>query len=390
MSRGFVKEGDQEETPIVTPRAVLPDGTPNYVTPTGLELLKQERETLVSEQEANKDNRIQYNYLTAKILQIDERINSAEIVDNTNKNNGEIRFGAWVTYLNGQNQKQTIRIVGVDEADAVHGKISFLSPLAKALTGHKKEEKVEFQRPNSAEILQIESVFYGEEGTAFVVEIAPTKELTAQERLAAMIREKNKPTEAAIEIEPADADEENDEDEIDETADKERFIQEKKKEENEFLPLVNERGNMVGRAFRWQCHEGNKLLHPTVHLYIKNSKGEMFLQKRPSWKKIEPGKWDVAVGGHVKLLEKTEAALIREAEEELKLKNFKAKFVKSYVYESAVEKELVHIYFLKYDGDLSPTDETDGGRFWPMEEIKANLKKKVFTSWFEKEIGWIS
>ena len=68
MSRGFVKEGDQEETPIVTPRAVLPDGTPNYVTPTGLELLKQERETLVSEQEANKDNRIQYNYLTAVIL----------------------------------------------------------------------------------------------------------------------------------------------------------------------------------------------------------------------------------------------------------------------------------------------------------------------------------
>ncbi|MDD6582015.1 MAG: NUDIX domain-containing protein [Bacteroidales bacterium] len=147
---------------------------------------------------------------------------------------------------------------------------------------------------------------------------------------------------------------------------------------------------MVGRAFRWQCHEGNKLLHPTVHLYIKNSKGEMFLQKRPSWKKIEPGKWDVAVGGHVKLLEKTEAALEREAEEELKLKNFKAKFVKSYVYESAVEKELVHIYFLKYDGDLSPTDETDGGRFWSMDEIKTNLKKKVFTPWFEKEFGWIS
>ena len=55
-----------------------------------------------------------------------------------------------------------------------------------------------------------------------------------------------------------------------------------------------------------------------------------------------------------------------------------------------MEKELVHIYFLKYDGDLSPTDETDGGRFWSMDEIKTNLKKKVFTPWFEKEFGWIS
>lgn len=50
MSRGFVKEGDQEEVPIVIPRANLPDGVTNYVTPNGFEELKQEHKSLIEEQ----------------------------------------------------------------------------------------------------------------------------------------------------------------------------------------------------------------------------------------------------------------------------------------------------------------------------------------------------
>ncbi len=49
MSRGFVKEGDQEETPLVTPRAHLPAGVVNFVTPKGLEELKEEQSALIEE-----------------------------------------------------------------------------------------------------------------------------------------------------------------------------------------------------------------------------------------------------------------------------------------------------------------------------------------------------
>ena len=60
---------------------------------------------------------------------------------------------------------------------------------------------------------------------------------------------------------------------------------------------------------------GSKLLHPVVHLHVFNSKGELYLQRRPDWKDIQPGKWDTAVGGHIDLGENVETALKREVKE---------------------------------------------------------------------------
>lgn len=160
--------------------------------------------------------------------------------------------------------------------------------------------------------------------------------------------------------------------------------EETKKEE--WFPLVDEAGVTVGKATRKECHSGRKWLHPVVHLHIFNHAGALYLQKRALTKDIQPGKWDTAVGGHVDYGETIEEALRREVREELGIVGFTPEFVKRYVFESAIEKELVHTFRTCYDGPFTPdTAELDEGRFWTMEEILSALGKEVFTPNFERE-----
>ena len=138
----------------------------------------------------------------------------------------------------------------------------------------------------------------------------------------------------------------------------------------EMFPLVDEQGNITGAATRGECHSGSKLLHPVIHLHVFNSQGELYLQKRPEWKDIQPGKWDTSVGGHIDLGESVEMALRREVREELGITEFTPETVTHYVFESSREKELVFVHKTVYDGEIHPSDELDGGRFWTIEEIK--------------------
>ena len=82
-------------------------------------------------------------------------------------------------------------------------------------------------------------------------------------------------------------------------------------------------------------------------------------------------------------------ALIREVRDELGITDFAPETITSYVFESAREKELVFVHKTVYDGEIHPSDELDGGRFWRTEEIKENIGKGIFTPNFEQEIGRI-
>ena len=157
----------------------------------------------------------------------------------------------------------------------------------------------------------------------------------------------------------------------------------------ELFPVVDASGTVIGRATRGECHGGSMLLHPVVHLHLFNSRGELYLQHRPLWKDIQPGRWDTAVGGHVDYGETIDEALRREVREELGITDFQPERVAVYEFRSERERELVHVYRTVYDGAVCPSEELDGGRFWTPEEIRANLGRGVFTPNFEGEVDRI-
>ena len=166
MSRGFVKEGDQEEIPVLTPRAYLPEGAVNYVTQIGMDELLEEKRRLTSERERlsdtdEKERRIASNHLNAKLQLMNERILTAKIIDLDKQSPDEVWFGATVTLrINGEAKLQKYQIVGVDEADVSRGKISFVSPIAKILTGKEVGEKATLKLANGERTFEIVEIAY--------------------------------------------------------------------------------------------------------------------------------------------------------------------------------------------------------------------------------------
>ena len=148
-------------------------------------------------------------------------------------------------------------------------------------------------------------------------------------------------------------------------------------EDEELLPEVDEQGNVVGSISRKHCHDGSKTLHPVVHLHLVDTEGRIFLQLRPSWKKIQPDRWDTAVGGHISF---------GESEEETGLVKLKATKIGQYVFESEVEKELVYVFL--YRGEIQApklSEEVADGRYWTHEEITQVMGQGILTPNFEQE-----
>lgn len=166
MSRGFVKEDDQEDIPIVPQRAFLPEGVTNFVTQAGMSQLLSEQQMLISEKDnlsstSESEKRIALNYINAKLQLLNNRIAEARIVNLKEQPQKEIRFGALVTLRTEVSDKiQTFQIVGVDEADISKGKISFISPVAKSLINKKIGDKVVLKRAKEDIVFEILDITY--------------------------------------------------------------------------------------------------------------------------------------------------------------------------------------------------------------------------------------
>ncbi|WP_075590129.1 septation protein IspZ [Labilibacter marinus] len=166
---------------------------------------------------------------------------------------------------------------------------------------------------------------------------------------------------------------------------KKKKVQSKYQEE-EWLPIVDDEGAVLGKMPRSVAHKKSMILHPVVHIQVFNAKGELYLQKRAENKLVQPGKWDTAVGGHVSAEESIELSLQREASEEIGLTDFKAQPFQRYKWESSIEKELVFAFICTTDQALKPDPaEVSEGRYWTMDEIEAYIGKEIFTPNFEHE-----
>jgi isopentenyldiphosphate isomerase len=160
--------------------------------------------------------------------------------------------------------------------------------------------------------------------------------------------------------------------------------------EDELLDLVDEGNRPVGVVRRGDCHGNPALAHRAVHVFVKNGRGEYFLQKRSGRKRIQPGRWDTSVGGHVLAGETYENAAVTELHEELGIRLADpGELCRShdYVWRSPVETEHVRTFILVREGPfMLQADEIDDGRFWSEDQMRAALGTGHLTPNLEAEM----
>lgn len=159
-----MKEGDQEEPPIIPPRAALPAGVKNYVTVAGYEalldekaMLKKERRKLSEDDE--RERRRTIALIDGKLRLLNERLSTAVIIRIEDQPHDEVRFGATVVMeLNGE--KSAFSIVGVDEADIEQLKIPFTAPIVQPILGARVGENRTFTLQGKSMTIKILDINY--------------------------------------------------------------------------------------------------------------------------------------------------------------------------------------------------------------------------------------
>ena len=182
MSKAFVKETDQDDVEDIDLGPAIPSGAKNYMTPEGYRRMREELRRLARDERpkivetvawaagnGDRSENGDYIYGKKRLREIDSRIRfltkrleSAEIVDPAQqKNRGQVFFGATVTYENARGEDKTVTIVGIDEADLDRGRISWVSPVARALLKAREGDIVELRTPAGAEPIEIVEISYG-------------------------------------------------------------------------------------------------------------------------------------------------------------------------------------------------------------------------------------
>lgn len=181
MNKAFVKESEDDDDDGVPALPQIPAGTKNYITPAGYQRLRSELLNLLDVERpevvqvvhwaaSNGDRSENGDYLYGKkrLREIDRRIrfltkrlDLAEVVDpSAHHGSDQVFFGATVTYANKAGEEVTITIVGIDEADPLKGKISWISPVARAITKAREGDVVVLQTPGGVDELEILEVQY--------------------------------------------------------------------------------------------------------------------------------------------------------------------------------------------------------------------------------------
>lgn len=154
----------------------------------------------------------------------------------------------------------------------------------------------------------------------------------------------------------------------------------------EYLEIVDEKGEIVGVAPRSEIHGNPSLIHRVVHVLVFNSNGALLLQKRSLKKDVAPGRWDTSVGGHVGIREDLSLSARREMEEELDITECEPEYLYSYTHTNPHETEIVTTYRCIYDGSIAfNRDEIDEVKCWSLSEIKDALGKGILSDNFEDE-----
>jgi isopentenyldiphosphate isomerase len=154
----------------------------------------------------------------------------------------------------------------------------------------------------------------------------------------------------------------------------------------EYLEIVDYKGEVIGSAPRSEIHGKPSLMHRVVHILVLNKEGEILLQKRSRNKDVAPGRWDTSVGGHVGLGEDLLSASKREMLEELGISGFELEYLYSYTHSNEYETELVTTYRCFCEGGFYfDRHEIDEIRFWSPDEIRDFIGKEILSVNFEHE-----
>ena len=168
MSKAFTKD-DAWEEPLIPPRAPLPDGAPNLVTPRGMQLLRAElaeleaeRQGLAGQSSDEVESRRRLAIATGRLRDLSARIASAEVVEASPQTHDVVRFGSSVVVRtesgDREGEERRLQIVGVDEADAANGLVAFTAPIARAIMGLEVGETASLITPRGEESLLIVSI----------------------------------------------------------------------------------------------------------------------------------------------------------------------------------------------------------------------------------------
>lgn len=179
MSKAFVKESQAESEEEERDAPALPPGGKNYISPAGYARLKAELKELVERERpevvktvswaaalGDRSENADYIYGKKRLREIDRRVRflikrleAAEVVQYAGRDTDQIFFGASVK-IKFASGERTVTILGVDEVDPANGKVSWISPIAKALLKARKGDSVTLRTPAGPETLEIIEVRY--------------------------------------------------------------------------------------------------------------------------------------------------------------------------------------------------------------------------------------